>query len=435
LQPLSERDGGARRRLTENILSLYVLQGLNYVIPLIVLPYLVRVLGVERYGLVAFSQSFAQYFTILTDYGFNFSATRSIAKRSDETTSISRLFFSVLFIKLGLMVLGAIILLLIVGIVPRFHQNSAFFLVAYLAVVGNTLFPVWYFQGIEKMRYISGIVGTTRLVGAAALLIFVHGPGDALLTLTIQSLALMSGGIAGLWIAFKRFHVGFAWPTADDLRSTLAEGWHLFLSTAALSLYTNTNVFLVGIFAGNLEAGYFSAAEKLIRAVQGLINPIIQAIFPHMNSLALRSRSLALSFASKAFIWVSAFAMACSLFIFLLAGRIVELGFGNSAGRSIPILRWIALLPFLGAISSVLGVLIMITFGLDKQFSKILIFAGIFNVTLAIPFIRAYGANGAGAAVLFTEVIVVLAIIFVLRQQKIYIFNSENVSVGTRTLS
>ena len=64
-----------RRRLFDNIVSLYLLQGLNYIVPVAVLPYLVRVLGMETYGLVAVAQSFAQYFNILTDYGFNFSAT------------------------------------------------------------------------------------------------------------------------------------------------------------------------------------------------------------------------------------------------------------------------------------------------------------------------------------------------------------------------
>ncbi len=72
------------RRLLDNIVSLYLLQGLNYLIPLAVLPYLVRVLGMEAYGLVAVAQSFAQYFNILTDYGFNFSATRSIAQSKHE---------------------------------------------------------------------------------------------------------------------------------------------------------------------------------------------------------------------------------------------------------------------------------------------------------------------------------------------------------------
>ena len=88
-----------RRKLLGNMFWLYSLQGLNYFIPFAVLPYLVRVLGVERYGLVSFAQAFAQYFVILTDYGFNLSATKQIARLRSDPERVSSLFWSVMVIK------------------------------------------------------------------------------------------------------------------------------------------------------------------------------------------------------------------------------------------------------------------------------------------------------------------------------------------------
>lgn len=414
-----------RHKLAENIFSLYVLQGLNYIIPMAVLPYLVRTLGMERYGLIAFAQSFAQYFTLLTDYGFNFSATRSIAQQRNDESAVSRLFCSVLLIKSALMVVGFAVLAGIVEMVPRFHHNSEFFLVAYLAVAGNVLFPVWYFQGIENMRYISGITGASRLLGAVALFIFVHRPGDALLSLSIQSITVLIAGAAALWISLRGFSVRLSRPTSADLRNVLWEGWHLFVSTAAVSLYTNTNVFVVGILAGDLQAGYFSAAEKLIRAMQGLITPVSQAMFPHMSALAARSRRAALEFAVRMLRWMGTIAFAASLAILLLAAPVVAICFGKSGLGSVPIIRWIAFLPFLVAVSNVLGIQTMVTFGLDRQFSRILIFGGIFNVALAVPLVWLHAAQGAAMSVMGTETFVTVTMGVVLWRNKLQILQPQ----------
>ena len=92
------------------------------------------------------------------------------------------------------------------------------------------------------------------------------------------------------------------------------------------------------------------------------------------------------------------------------------------------VIRWVALLPFFAAVSNVLGVQTMVLFGLDKQFSRILIFAGVFNVALAIPLIRAFYAQGAGASVLCTECLIPLLMFMVLRRHKIPIFRIEGTS-------
>lgn len=421
------RSGQARQRLIGNVAALYLLQGLNYVIPVVTLPYLVRTLGVQAYGVIAFAQAFAQYFSVLTDYGFNFSATRYIAKNRTERESVAKMFWCVMFIKMILLCSGCLVLAVVLEWSSRFNSQALFFVIAYLSVIGSALYPQWYFQGMEQMKQISLVTGSARVITSAMLFIFVHSSADALTALGVLSAAPLLAGIIGFVVAYRDLRPAFYRPTIQELREVMIDGWHLFISTAAISLYTNTNVFLVGLIAGEEQAGYFSAAEKLIRAFTGLLGPITQAFFPHINMLVSEGRERALVFIRKALNLTASLSLLPSFTMIFFSGPIAHLLFGKNAAGSIPILPWIAPLPFLITVTNALGIQTMLSFGLDKQFSRILVSAGILNVVLAFPLIHLAAAKGAAISLLTTEIAVTIAMIIVLDQQKIYLFRKADV--------
>ncbi|MEG9431417.1 flippase [Terriglobus sp. ADX1] len=417
-----EGNEGARRRLFGNVAALYLLQGLNYLIPMATLPYLVRVLGIQTYGLIAFTQAFAQYFVTFTDYGFNFSATRYIAQNKQERSLVVRMFWCVMVVKILLMVSGMVILTAILVFVPRFHAETAYFSVAYLAVVGSVVFPQWYFQGMEQMKHISVLTGAARLVTSGLLFVFVHSPSDALTAVGLLSAGPLLAGILGFGVAYLDLRPEFYLPSRHELWETANDGWHLFISTAAISLYTNTNVFLVGLLAGNTEAGYFSAAEKLIRALTGLIGPITQAFFPHISALIAEGKAVAVVFIRKTLRLTGAVSFLGSLVLMTFANPLAHLLFGKNAAGSVPIIHWIAFLPFLITVSNALGIQTMLSFGLDKLFSRILVASGILNVVLAFPLIHFFAAKGAAISVLIVEAAVTVAMIVVLEGEGVHLF-------------
>lgn len=403
--------------VTRNIFWLFSLQGLNYLVPLAVLPFLVRVLGIERYGLVAFAQSFAQYFVLLTDYGFNLSATKQIARIRSDRELVSTYFWCVIILKVFLMLVGMVILALLIMAVPRFREEARLYIAAYLAVVGTVLFPTWVFQGMERMKYISMISGGTKLGSALILFAFVRHSSDYVLAMFILSGGMFAAGVFGFVIAIRNFAIAPRIPALADIRRTLRDGWHLFVSTGATTFYTNSNVFLVGMIAGNAQAGYFSAAEKLIRGMQALLGPVTQAIYPHVNHLMERSPTLALRFLRKGFLWISALSFVSSLLLFVCAAPVAHLVVGSTADFCTPIIRWMAMLPFIVAVSNVMGIQTMIPFGLERELSRIYVVAGVGSLALSILLIRHYAAAGAAASVLIVEFAIVLCMWEALRHR------------------
>ena len=390
--------------VVSNVIWLYGLQGLNYVVPAALLPYLIRTLGIEQYGLIAFAQAFAQYFVLATDYGFNFSATRSVARSREDPGEISRIFWTVMIIKMLLLSFGALILEVILLSVPRFHQNSLVYWAAYGMVVGNAVFPLWLFQGMERMRSISIFTGIGRLISAVLVVVLVKSPKDTLLATILLSLGFIFAGMLGIAVALRRHVTSFYLPSRQEIFGTFSEGRHLFMTTAAVSLYSNTNTFLVGIIGGVEQAGYFSLADKLIRAFSGVIAPLIQGTYPHVVRLIAEAKPRAVAFIRKALAVAVAGGGLAWIALAIGARPLAALAFSHEVnGTAVRLIQMLAVFPLLAAVNYILGVLTLIPFGFDKAQSYMLLALGVFNVVLGIFLIARLGAAGGVVTMMTTE--------------------------------
>ncbi|WP_265503647.1 oligosaccharide flippase family protein, partial [Providencia heimbachae] len=80
------------KTIIKNIFSMFSIQGVNYLIPLIMVPYLVRKLGLDGFGVYSIILAITQYFVIITDYGFSLSASRQIALNIQNKNIVSKVF-------------------------------------------------------------------------------------------------------------------------------------------------------------------------------------------------------------------------------------------------------------------------------------------------------------------------------------------------------
>jgi PST family polysaccharide transporter len=261
-----------------------VLQGANLILPLITFPYLVRVLGVEKFGLVAFALATVTYFEILTDYGFDLSATRQVSIHRDDREKLSSIFSAVLTIK-GL--LSLISLVLLSALVFSFPKFSDFFLIYFLTfgrVIGKILFPVWFFQGTERMRISTTLNILAKVIFTGAIFLFVKDTNDYLLVPVFNSSGFIVAGIIAL-IQIRSFGVRFTFQPIAVLKEQLYDGWHIFLSRIYVNIYTTTNTFLLGVMTNNIIVGYYAIAAKIIEAIDSVFIPPNSALYPYMSKL------------------------------------------------------------------------------------------------------------------------------------------------------
>jgi PST family polysaccharide transporter len=401
-----------KRRLMENFLSLSVLRAVNYILPLVTIPYLVRVLGPEKFGLIAFAQAIVSYFAILTDYGFNLSATRNISICREDKKKVAEIFNAVIFIKLVLMLLSFSILAALVFAISKFRNDRTIYLFAFGAVLGNVLFPAWFFQGMEKMKYITFLNFLAKLVFTVSIFIFIRRKADYIYVPLINSLGFVTAGILSLWIIFKNFRVNLILPTTGSIKHQLEDGWHIFISSIAINLYTTSNTVILGIFTNNTTVGFYSAGDKIVRVLVGLFEPLSQTVYPYISKLASESTENALIFVRKIAKGVGVLGLLISFALFVFAPQVSNTILGKDFENSIVVVRILSFLPFLIGLSNVFAVQGLYGFGHYKIVSKYVTICGVIYLPVVITLTYVFNYIGTAISTLIIELVITLLSIY-----------------------
>lgn len=396
-------------RLRHNIAALGSVQAVSYLLPLITIPYVTRVLGAEAWGSLALVQVVIGYFSMVTNWGLGMSGTRKIAAHRNDPDRLSEIFFAAWTGQWLLCAAAILVLVLLIIFVPFFNLHAVYYLLGIGGIVSSVLFPVWFLNGIERMRQVATIQISTRLAAVPLIFIFIQSPKDAPLMLAIGAMTGMLGGVITIVWMYRNLGLTWHYPSHARAIEELREGVDTFGSSVIISLYTSLTPLILGLFAGNASVGYFALADRARQLAQSALTPISQALFPRMSHLfktdAVQARSL-LKQSSKLILLMSA---SASIALWILAEHIVILLSGEQFRPAIAVLGWLAPLPFVISLSNIFGVQILLPNLKTKVFNRILGVAGALSLVMIIPMIQWKGAEGAAINTFITECFVTLA--------------------------
>ncbi|GFD73512.1 teichoic acid transporter [Tenacibaculum sp. KUL113] len=377
-----------RKRLLSNFFSLSILQGADYILPLLTMPYLFRVLGAEKFGLVAFSTSTLFFFNILVEYGFNLSATRDISKNIGSKQKIQEIFATVLTAKLFLLLVSFFLLSLLIVIFDKFNNDWQLFYLSFLLVIGNALLPTWFFQGIEEMKYISYFSLGARLFFTLGIFIFISSPDDYLLQPLMNGGGMILIGIFSIHFVKKKYDIKFSFQSFNKIRRVLKDGLNIFITEFIPNLYSNFSNILLGFFATMEIVGYYSLATKVIDVFNRLIYIVRNITFPYLNKNNKNFKKVA-----KVTILGGA---VLSFFAYSTTYYLVPFIFGTKAYNSLVYIYILAFSPFFMAILQTYGVNKLLVEKQDSLYKKIIITGSLFGFLLSttlVPFFSAIGAS------------------------------------------
>ena len=392
-----------RKAVLDNFASLSALQTITYILPVVILPYLFRVIGPAKFGLISFAQAFVQYFMILTDYGFSISATKEISLYRHEHTRVCQIFSSVMTVKIALAFLSLLILGGIVYFIPKFKADWLVYVFSFGAVVGNTIFPLWFFQGTERMKYIANLNILGGILFVFFIFFFVRQPQDYLMVPLIYSSVFLTTGILGLYIVFRRFGVTFKFPGYENSRRQLRAGWDIFISIVAINAYTTTRIFTVGLLTNNTITGFYSIAEKIANLVQTFpLTSFSQALFPRLSKIFHKNKIRALEFMKKIQHITINISLICLPVIFIAVPFIVRIICGKVYYETVLSLRLLLISVFFIS-ANAFRVQFLLVCGKTHIYSRIHVVMAMLGLPLIFLLIYSFSYAGAAIATVVIE--------------------------------
>lgn len=394
--------------LIKNFSALTVMQMVQYIAPLIVLPYLVRVIGPAKFGVVSFAHAVAYYFSLLPEIGATLYAPREVALIRDDARELSGFVSGILALKILVLIMTLILYFVLISIVPRFRSEAWVFVFSAGYIIGECFIPVWFFQGIEKMINITIGVFIIRVLALIMIFVFIRREGDYVLVPLINSVSLLVGVVFMYMIVFLREGMSLCLPGLGLLKRIMTESFPLFVSNLVKNLYAGVNIVVLGFFASNTVVGYYSAAERLIRVGMGLINQLGNVFYPYTSRMLKVSEEKGLASIRTGFVVGMLLSIPASILVITYAETIVNVMLGNDFKQSILPLKIMGTLFFVMGLGGILGVQVLLPLGRRLEYMMPVVGGFLLNLVLVVLLSTRLYEVGAAIACVIAQIVVTL---------------------------
>lgn len=383
------------RTLVANFGYLSLLQVASYVFPLITMPYLARVIGAEGFGKIAFAAAIMVWFQTIADWGFNYTATRDVAKNRDDKEKVSEIFSNVLWARILLMFVSFVVLSVCVLIIPKLRENSDVIMISFLMIPGHIMFPDWFFQAMERMKYITILNIVSKTLFTVAIFLFIKERQDYILQPLFTSLGFVISGIIAMYYILVKWKIRLRISSFKTVLRTIKSSTDVFINNIIPNLYNAFSIVLLGFIGGNVANGLYDAGVKFTNIVQQFLLILSRTFFPFLSRrIDKHSIYARLNISSS---------ILLAVVLWLLAPVLVEIFYTNEFFYAIKVIRISSISLIFLAMGNVYGINYLLLIDKEKQLRNITLVASLMGFALSFPLIYKYQVIGAALVVTITR--------------------------------
>ncbi|MTD25595.1 flippase [Erwinia sorbitola] len=399
------------KTLLINVLSLLAYRGTSFIFPLVTLPYLARILGVEHMGLLALGLACVMYCSTISDWGFNVYTTKDIAQHRDDKLRVTQLFWSTFNAKLILGCSTLAVLLLVTWFNPAWHALFYIVLANSTVLFGQLLSFGWLMQGFEKLGKTSIISTIGQFCSIPLTFLLVKTPQDTWLAALIPGVVAFITAIITMSLVVQMRVIGFYRFEPREIMQRIKDSLHVFLAIFGANMFNNINVLILASMTSTYMVGLYNGADRLKKAANSVPEQIGNAFFPRVSHLFHKDRAAAIAASQKSISLSFLISLFIVIFTFFFADFVVRILLGAAFHESANVLR-VAVCGFIfGNISYPAGLQILIPHGLAKQRMHVMFIVGLINIPICCLMAWKFGAIGAAGSLVLSEFLVFAGIL------------------------
>ncbi len=358
----------------KNFSYLSLLRAFNVLSQYLLVSFLVRTLGTETYGVFVWAFSIIQYLIIIINFGFNTYAAKYVAEKKDDQFELNRIFSAIMAIKLSLFILIAFLFFLSIHFIETFNSNKSLFLILLGFGLGEALFPIWLFQGKEKLDIPTKIVFSFKFLLVGLTFLLISSPHHLLRYALLLSGSQLLIGIAGFYTALNKLNISLVRTTSNYIWEKMKEGFMFFVGSLFSRTFNLAVIFLVGIWFAMEDVASFDISFKIIAAFQLPFETLSMVLFPTISrtkDLKMNERFIFLATAFSLLLWGFTYWQS-DLLLTIMGGK--ELLIYSSLLRNLSILIPIVSLTYF------LGTNTLVAFGYQREFNLSIIIPSILYI-------------------------------------------------------
>lgn len=393
--------------LKKNFIYNAILTMSGYIFPLMVYPYVSRVLGVANIGACNFVDSIVEYFTILSMMGMNTIGIREIAKCKNDQQKLDNVFSQLFSLNTLTTITAIIILIIATNIVPKFAPYKDLLYIGVGKLFFNYMLINWFFQGLENFKYIAARTIFVKILFVISVFLFVKTETDVKLYYFLVALTWAGNGIINFIYAKKYVSFNFTLKINKAIiGSFFILGVYWFMN----SMYTTLNVAFLGFATNDIEVGYYTTANKLLTVIMTMFTALTSVMVPRVSvALKFNDNSEAKALIRKAINALMLFAIPLIFFVFPFCQELIYLMSGKGYEGATTPLQIMTPLFFLVGYDQIIVLQTLLPMGKDKDILRNSILAASVGIISNIFLTLNFGKNGSAIVLILAELSVLLS--------------------------